>query len=236
MPAALSAEPIEIGTIEDFDRVFATLGAQRRSFVFEYMKDLNASSAARRCVARREGRGQKTAPQYVARYIYRPDVRACIGFLIRQQAEETKITREMIVDELKKVAFANASDVVRWRSGVEVIKGVDAEGEVEFDTINIVEVMDSDDLDPDVLAAVSEVSKGKDGAIRIKLHNKLQALDLLGKFLGMWQEGANVNVTLPSTGKAADDRTLALAVIAQLSAGANQQNRKVIDGDASREG
>ena len=46
----------------------------------------------------------------------------------------------------------------------------------------------SDKLDEDTAAAISAVSQGPAGALRIKMHNKLAALVVLGKYLGMFDE------------------------------------------------
>jgi phage terminase small subunit len=41
-------------------------------------------------------------------------------------------------------------------------------------------------LDEDTAAAISAVSQSSTGALRIKMHNKLAALVVLGKYLGMF--------------------------------------------------
>ena len=46
----------------------------------------------------------------------------------------------------------------------------------------------SDKLDEDTAAAISAVSAGPAGAVRIRMHNKLAALVVLGKYLGMFDE------------------------------------------------
>jgi phage terminase small subunit len=46
----------------------------------------------------------------------------------------------------------------------------------------------SDKLDEDTAAAISAVSQSSTGALRIKMHNKLAALVVLGKYLGMFDE------------------------------------------------
>lgn len=36
---------------------------------------------------------------------------------------------------------------------------------------------------------LSEISENKDGGIKIKMHDKLKAIELKGKFLSLWQDG-----------------------------------------------
>jgi phage terminase small subunit len=45
-----------------------------------------------------------------------------------------------------------------------------------------------DKLDEDTAAAISAVSQSSAGAPRIKMHNKLAALVVLGKYLGMFDK------------------------------------------------
>jgi hypothetical protein len=46
----------------------------------------------------------------------------------------------------------------------------------------------SDKLDEDTAAAISVVSPGSTGTVRIRMHNKLAALVVLGKYLGMFDK------------------------------------------------
>jgi len=61
--------------------------------------------------------------------------------------------------------------------------------------VNAVLLVPSDKLDENTAAAIAAVSQGSNGAVRIKMHNKLAALVLLGKYLGMFdQRPHNSNV------------------------------------------
>ncbi len=78
-----------------------------------------------------------------------------------------------VVQELSAIAFATVADLCRWDEGG-------------------VSLLDSLHLSREQAAAVAEIaesSTGK-GAVRIKLHSKLKALEMLGRHLGMFtQEG-----------------------------------------------
>ena len=53
----------------------------------------------------------------------------------------------------------------------------------------------SDKLDENTAAAIAAVSQGSTGTLRIRMHNKLRALVVLGKYLGMFdQRPQNSNV------------------------------------------
>jgi hypothetical protein len=75
----------------------------------------------------------------------------------------TDITRERIMNELAKIAFADPRDVMKW--GPEGLT-----------------LLDSDQLSEDGIATVAEVceTRTKDGgSLRLKMHDKVKALDSL---------------------------------------------------------
>jgi phage terminase small subunit len=79
--------------------------------------------------------------------------------------------------ELKAIAFSNISKALTWSC---------EEGE-DGQRIKIL-LVPSDKLDEDTAAAISAMSQSSAGALRIKMHNKLAALVVLGKYLGMFDE------------------------------------------------
>lgn len=81
-------------------------------------------------------------------------------------AAEAGVTRERIVAELAAIAFADIRQVATWSAG---------EG---------VRIRDADSLDPTTAAAILELKRApRDGAVSVKLHPKLGALQALAKLL-----------------------------------------------------
>lgn len=81
------------------------------------------------------------------------------------------ITQVELLTELKKVAFARIDRAVSWgKRGVQLV--------------------DSAELDDATVAAIGEVSKSADGALRVKFHSKPEALDKIAKLLGMYEHDA----------------------------------------------
>ncbi len=92
---------------------------------------------------------------------------------IRSKAAAShEVTQERIVKELARIAFCTQRSLMTWgESGVRLL--------------------DSDELSEDVAAAVSEVQETvtKDGgSIRLKTYDKVKALELLGKHVGMFTD------------------------------------------------
>ena len=72
-----------------------------------------------------------------------------------------KVTRERVIEELADIAFARFSDFYEWREGQPVLRG-DLSG-----------------------AAIATMEPGTHG-VKLKLYDKLKALELLGKCVGVF--------------------------------------------------
>lgn len=87
-------------------------------------------------------------------------------------AKKNEITQEKIVAELAKIAFSNQSRLVSWGP-------------------NGVALYPSDTLAEEDTAAVSEVSEtltAQGSTYKIKSYDKVKALEILGKHVGLFRE------------------------------------------------
>lgn len=109
-------------------------------------------------------------------------IRARVEEILGAAADRAGITRERIQAELAKIAFADIRKAVRWGDGI-VIKDEDGSEHV----LNDVSLISSDEIDEDTAAAISEVSRSVSG-MKIKMHDKQKALELLGKDIGMFKD------------------------------------------------
>lgn len=101
--------------------------------------------------------------------------------------KKNEMSTEDVFRELVTIARANISDYSEWTE-----KGI--------------RVKNSDELTPDQLKAISEiVEKDKDGNIKIKLYDKLRALELLGKIYAMFTENKNITGNMSWTLEGEDD-------------------------------
>lgn len=90
--------------------------------------------------------------------------------LCQKAAAANEVTIERIVKELAKIAFGNSRDVMTWGP-----KGV--------------KLKDSAELDDDAAAMVSEVAETTSlggGSLKLKTHDKVAALRILGEHVGMF--------------------------------------------------
>jgi phage terminase small subunit len=143
----------------------------------------------------------KTADQAYKDAVYKPDrahasrlaangpIQARVDELLAPALEKAGVTVERIMAELARVAFSNITDIVSWRSGLVEETIPDEEGGGTRTVLkSAVTVLDSETLSADAVAAVAEVSQTDRGGIRVKMRDKLGALEKLGRHLGMFKD------------------------------------------------
>lgn len=152
------------------------LTKKQKRFCEEYLIDLNATQAAIRA-----GYSPESARQSGADNMKNPYIRARIEKAMADRSRRTGVNADRVVMELAKIAFVNAADVI----------------DAEDATLK-------EDATAEDLAAVQSVkvkSFGEDGVEReIKLADKIKALELLGRHLGMFNDRLRLDAKL-DTGK-----------------------------------
>lgn len=157
-------------------------GKQLR-FVDEYLVDLNATQAAIRA-----GYSEKTAYSVGHENLSKPEISQAIETKRAELAAKTGITQERVLQELAKIGFANIRNAVKWGAKLAFPQDDDDSKSAEPYILNDVALIDSADLDESTAAAISEISRTKDGALKIKFHDKKGALDSIGRHLGMFKD------------------------------------------------
>lgn len=140
-------------------------------FCIEYMKDLNGTRAAQ--VA---GYAKASAHVASSRMLKNDKVQAYLTKLRKKLMDKNMLSVDRIIAEYARIAFLNITDIANW----------DKEGEVFFEP--------SIFLTEDQQRAVCEVKKikrvdkkgGATHTTKLKVHDKMKALDALGKHLGMF--------------------------------------------------
>jgi phage terminase small subunit len=166
------------------------LTRRQQVFVEEYLLDLNATQAAIRA-----GYSPKSARQVGHMNMKNHDIMAAIDTAFMELGG---ITRSRIVEELAAIAFADIREVVTWEEvshdvapgDVYVIDGkerVAKDGGVTCVVRQRVNLQAPTQMEPRVARAIAEVSQTDKGSVKIKLHDKLAALDKLARALGMYQ-------------------------------------------------
>jgi len=142
------------------------MNLRARQFVREYLIDLNGTAAARRA-----GYSPRWAGRRAFELLDRPDVKAAVRRAMAERARRTNITADRVLEEFARIAFADLSRVIDW--GPEGVK-----------LKPVAELRDED------TSAVAFVSLGgRNKTQRIRMHNKLRALEALARHLGLLRDG-----------------------------------------------
>lgn len=139
--------------------MMARLTPKQKRFVDEYLVDLNATAAAKRA-------GYKD-PNIGRQLITKNNISTEIQKRQDELRGKLEITQERVLDELAAIAFANGTD---------------------FATIThngLVRLTPTDEVPEEKKKAVASIEEGKYG-IKVKFHDKVKALELLGKHLGVF--------------------------------------------------
>lgn len=154
---------------------------KQKRFIEEYLIDLNATQAAIRA-----GYSPDTAKSIGSENLTKPDIQARIAKAMAERSRRTGVNADRVVMELAKIAFVNANDVI------------------DADTATL-----KPGAAPEDTAAIQSVKVktfGEDGLEReIKMADKLKALELLGKHLGMFKDKVELSGSLETEKTKLDD-------------------------------
>lgn len=140
---------------------------RQQRFIDEYLRTDDAPAAA---IA--AGYSKSQAKKNAGRLLRAPSVAAVLRAELDARAERTRIAADRIVLGLARVAFSDIGRIAEWRDGT-------GWGLRPFD-----ELSDAD------RAAIARV-RLRDGDVQIQLHDKIRALDALGKYFKLWGRHAD---------------------------------------------
>lgn len=151
------------------------LTEKKKIFCDEYLVDLNGTRAYK--IAYPNIKNDNTAAAAASRLMKEPEVAAYIEKRMQDRQKRTEITQDWVLEELRKIASVNGTDFARV-----IIK----------DGYPDVELIPTDELSEEKRSAISAIKQGKYG-ISIESYDKVKALELLGRHLGMWNDKLNIN-------------------------------------------
>lgn len=137
------------------------LNPKQLRFCAEFVIDSNGTQAAIRA-----GYSEKAAGQIASALLRKANVAAEIERLRSRVATKLEVTAERVLGELAKIAFADVRKVAAWDGGLVVLR-------------------QSEEIDDDTAAAIESVGR-TDTGVKVTMHSKTRALELLGKHLGLY--------------------------------------------------
>ncbi len=169
------------------------LTRNQKIFCDEYLIDLNATRAYK--AAYKNVKKDETAAAAGARLLRNVKVKNYIDEKMKEREKRTEITQDKVLKELAKIGFANATDFVNVVEKEYLEDILDEEGNVikqELRKYKTIDIRETDKLDKDKQAAIAGIKETQAG-IEVKLNDKLKALELIGRHLGMFNDKVEVN-------------------------------------------
>ena len=142
------------------------LTAKQQRFVEEYLIDLNATQAAIRA-----GYSPQNADVEGARQLGNVSVRTRIDVALAERSKRTGVNADIVIQELAKIARVNLVDIIDPDTA-----------EIKADAVDDLAALAS------VRVKVTPTKNGDMVEREVKLADKIKALELLGKHLGMFIE------------------------------------------------
>ncbi len=142
-------------------RRFNLHNRRQAMFVMEYLVDLNAKQAAIRA-----GYSERGASVQGVRLLANANIRAAMEWGVEERINRVEITQDDVVQRLANIAFTDIDAFATWKGGKITLR-------------------DTEDIPKAQLGALAEASEGQHG-LRIRLADRLRALALLARHLGMF--------------------------------------------------
>lgn len=159
---------------------------KQKTFVDEYLLDLNATQAAIRA-----GYSKKTAQRIGSENLSKPLIQAAIAKAMKARSERTEITADRVLQELAKLGFSNIQGIFTEAEQLRAISALPEEVAACIQSIEVV-VKPTHEEDDDGNKIVEHIHK-------IKLADKRGPLELLGKHLVLFSDKIIHDGAIPVT-------------------------------------
>jgi phage terminase small subunit len=149
------------------------LAPRQAQFVAQYLIDLNATRAAQRA-----GYSLKTAYSQGQRLLKNVEVQSAIQAAMDKRAEKLEITADRVLDEIAKLAFFDPRKFFEDDGSLKRIQDLDDDTAMSLARMEVIELFEG-----------SGEQKHAYGLMKkIKLADKLSALEKLGKHLKLFSD------------------------------------------------
>lgn len=152
------------------------LNPRQIRFCEEYLVDLNATQAAIRA-----GYSEKTAKAIGCENLTKPDVQEYIQAKRKVLSKSLEINQERVLNEYARIAFFDIRKIYNDDNTLMDIKSLDDDSAAALAGVEVDEIFEQ--------AGKTKVHTGN--TVKTKIHNKIAALDALGKHLGLFEKDNN---------------------------------------------
>ena len=165
--------------------IVAKLTRKNAIFCDEYLIDLNGTQAAIRA-----GYSPHTAGSIANELLKKPEIRARIDTAMAERSRRTGITADRVLRELGRAAFVDPLDVIDPNTA-EVRRDATEDDRAVISSVKV-KYVPSKNYDEEGNLIILEAIERE-----VKLLDKLRALEMCGRHLGMFKDNVNLNVSEP---------------------------------------
>lgn len=141
------------------------LSEKQALFVKEYIIDFNGTRAA---IA--AGYSEDSAQQIASENLSKHVIQEAIQTELEKRKKRVEVNQDFVLEQLAKIAGADIKDFIKY----------DGDGNITFKPY--------DDVDGQMISEISNTATAHGKSKRVKLHDKMKALELLGKHFGMYKD------------------------------------------------
>ncbi|HEN3358520.1 TPA: terminase small subunit [Yersinia enterocolitica] len=178
------------GLTKEQKALFDALTQLQRKFVTQILKGKNQTDAYRKAGGKAKGDNLRKAAHQIATNI---DVEAFLKSVQHETVNEAIMTYEEAMERLTLMGRTSIADLAIF--GTHVV-GEDDDGNPI--TQSVWSFKNASELKPEQMAAISELTAGKDG-LKIKLHDPKAAIKQLAEMRG-WEAPKKTELTGPNGG------------------------------------
>jgi phage terminase small subunit len=160
---------------------------KQKLFADEYLIDLNATRAYKSVY--KTVKNDETAKAAASRLLTNVNVADYIKQRMNDREKRTEITQDKVLNELAAIAFANGTDFAQVVEEPIIVNGryVKDPDTGQLRKQEVVKIAPTDKLPDDKKKAIAGIKEGKYG-IEVATCDKVKALELLGRHLGMFKD------------------------------------------------
>lgn len=146
---------------------------KEQRFCEEYLVDLNATQAAIRA-----GYSEKTARSIGSENLSKPDIQEKISLLRQELSDKTGITAQRVLNELAKIAFSDLRKAFKADNALLDVRQFDDDIAGAVASVEVDALYEKIDGEKELVGQTQ----------KIKLYDKVAALEKLGKHLGIFEK------------------------------------------------
>lgn len=154
------------------------LNNQQQRFVAEYVKDLNATEAAKRA-----GYSKKTAHSMGSRLLKNVEIAEAVGKAQAKALDRADLSATRVLEEMRRLAFSNVQDLFDEHGDLRPIHELTREQAACIGSI-------------EVIMKNATAGDGKvDRILKVKVWDKPKVMEMLGKHFALLTERVQIEAT-----------------------------------------